>query len=315
MSSAARSRDAFVGVCDIGGTQLRVALADRAGNLITRRAMPHLTRDPDAVISRIANELLSLAQKYGVTLQGIGASVPGPLDAARGVILFSPNLGWRDVAFTEALAARMQVPIALDDDANCAALGEQWRDGIAGGNSARDMVYIIVGTGIGSGLILDGKLYRGATGGAGEIGHTTIEPNGPLCSCGNRGCLEVLAAGPALLRRAHDLGLTCLTTSEVIAQARGGDTKALQMVQEAGRYLGIGLANVVNLLNPELIVIGGGVALDARELLLLTAREEMARHALAASADHVRIELARLGDHAGLIGAARLAWEKLETGD
>lgn len=310
--SPARRGEEIVGVCDIGGTQLRVALADRAGNLIGRRALPHVTRAADAVIKRIADELESLAQEYQVTLQGIGASVPGPLDAARGVILFSPNLEWHEVAFTEALAARMQVPIALDDDANCAALGEQWR---GAASAARDAVYVIVGTGIGSGLILNGNLYRGATGGAGEIGHTTIEPNGPLCSCGNCGCLEVLAAGPALLRRAREMGLSCQSTSEVIKEARSGDSTAIQILQVAGRYLGIGLANVVNMLNPEMIVLGGGVALDARELFLVPAREEMRRRALAASAEHVRIELARLGDDAGLVGAARLVWEKLETED
>jgi glucokinase len=199
----------------------------------------------------------------------------------------------------------------LDDDANCAALGEKW---LGAGKQAKDFIYIIIGTGIGGGLILNGALYRGAAGGAGEIGHGTLLPDGPLCSCGNHGCLEALAAGPAIARRANQLMPgESLTAQMVIERARAGEVTARQVIDEAGYYLGIGLANVVNLLNPEVIAIGGGVALDAGELLLAPARTEMRRRAFASSANAVRVELAQLGDDAGLIGAARLVWDHLQA--
>lgn len=299
----------LVGVCDIGGTTLRVALADEEGKIVARRSEPHQTTDAQAVIEKTAREISALADAHGGVLSGVGAAVPGPLDFRRGWIHFSPNLGWRDVGFAADLSARLHLPVVLDDDANCAALGEKW---LGAGIEANDFVYLIIGTGIGGGLVLNGALYRGATGGAGEIGHGTLVPDGPLCSCGNHGCLEALAAGPAIARRANELMPgERLTAQMVIERARTGEGTARHVINEAGYYLGIGLANVVNLLNPEVIAIGGGVALDAGELLLAPARTEMRRRAFASSADAVRVELAQLGDDAGLIGAARLIWDHL----
>lgn len=310
------SPTSYVGVCDIGGTRWRVALADCKGNLIAKKAEPYLAHspqplpddvrlgpDPRGVVETIARELEALARAARVELSGVGVSVPGPLDAQRGVICFSPNLGWREFPLARELSARLNLPVVLDDDANCGALGEHW---LGSGRGARDFVYIVVGTGIGGGLVLNGRLYRGAGGGAGEIGHTTILPEGPLCSCGNRGCLEALAAGPAWVRRARELGAMYKSAREVIAAARQGEERAQQVLTEAGRFLGIGLANVVNMLNPERIALGGGVALDAGELLLAPACAEMERHAFASLAAKVRVTLAALGDDAGLIGAARL---------
>lgn len=297
------SPDSPVGVCDIGGTNLRVALADRQGKLLARRAVPHATRDAGAIIDTAARELLTLANVRGAALRGVGVSVPGPLDPARGVVHFSPNLGWHDVPLAQRLEERLGVPVALDDDANCAALGEHAAYGDA---APRDFVYIVIGTGIGGGLIFDGELYRGASGSAGEIGHTTIVSDGPRCTCGNRGCLEALAAGPALVRRARELGTDYANAGELIAAARAGEAIASQALGDAARYLGIGLANLVNSLNPAAIALGGGVALDAREMLLDPAVAEMRGRAFASAASAVRVELARLGEDASLVGAARL---------
>ena len=299
-----------VGSCDIGGSTLRVALATRDGTLLARKAFSHTRPAPEAVVALIARNLKEMARAENAELIGVGAAVPGPLDPWRGVVHFSPNLEWREFFFVDALAAQLDAPVVMDDDANCAALGEH---AYGVGQNARDFLNVIVGTGIGAGMILDGKIYRGARGFAGELGHMTILPDGPQCSCGNRGCVEALAAGPALVRRMREVdayALETLTAREVIAMARAGDENARGVLQEAGKFLGIALANAVNLLNPEMIALGGGVALGADELLLQPARAEIQTRAFAHSAECVSLVRAKLGDDAGLRGAARLAWEQ-----
>lgn len=301
-----------VGCCDVGGSTLRVALAARSGALLEKKSFPHARPAPEDVISSIARTLKEMARAKNVELVAAGAAVPGPLDPWRGFVHFSPNLGWHEFPFADALSAELGVRVVMDDDANCGALGEH---GYGAGQNARDFLHVIVGTGIGAGLILDGKLYRGARGFAGELGHTTIVLDGPLCSCGNRGCVEALAAGPALVRRMHELGANLsdsLTARDVIALARAGNPNAVRVMDEAGRFLGTALANAVNMLNPEKIALGGGVALDAGELLLQPARAEIQKRAFAPSAAAVSLVPAVLGDDAGLMGAARLAWETME---
>lgn len=302
-----------VGCCDVGGSTLRVALATRDGALLQKKVFSHSRPAPDEVIDTIARNLKEMARATKAELLAVGAAVPGPLDPWRGVVHFSPNLEWREFLFAETLSEQLDVRVTMDDDANCAALGEH----VFGvGKNTRDFVYVIVGTGIGAGLILDGKVYRGARGFAGELGHTTIVADGPLCSCGNHGCVETLAAGPALARRMRELDATVsdsITAREVIALARDGNANALRVMHEAGTFLGIALANAVNLLNPEMIVLGGGVALDANELLLEPARAEIQKRAFARSADAVTLARATLGDDAGLLGAARLAWETVSV--
>jgi glucokinase len=301
-----------VGCCDVGGSTLRVALAARDGTLRAKKSFAHTRPAPDAVVDLIARNLKAMTHAADAELVAVGAAVPGPLDPPRGIVYFSPNLEWREFPFTEKLAAQLGVRVVMDDDANCAAWGEH---AFGVGNNTRDFLYVIVGTGIGAGLILDGKLYRGARGLAGELGHTTIVPDGPLCACGNRGCVEALAAGLALARRMRELDAQvgdAITAREVIALAREGNPHAYQVLHEAGTFLGMALANAVNLLNPERIALGGGVALDADELLREPARAEMQKRAFAHSAESVSLVRARLGDDAGLVGAARLAWESLE---
>lgn len=299
-----------VGCCDVGGSTLRVALASRTGALLVKNSFPHARPAPGDVVAWIARTLSEMARAENVELVAVGAAVPGPLDPWRGIVHFSPNLEWRDFPFTDALSSELGVRVVMDDDANCAALGEH---SYGAGQDTRDFVCVIVGTGIGAGLILDGKLYRGARGFAGELGHTTILPDGPLCSCGNRGCVEALAAGPALVRRMRELEATAaegLTARDVIALARAGNPNAVRVINEAAGFLGVALANTVNILNPERIALGGGVALDAGELLVEPARAEIQKRAFAPSANAVTLVRGTLGDDAGLLGAARMAWEK-----
>jgi glucokinase len=301
-----------VGCCDVGGSTLRVALVTRDGAVLEKKTSSHSHPAPDAVIDAMARNLKEMAREKNVELLAVGAAVPGPLDPWRGVVHFSPNLQWREFPFMDALSAQLGVRVVMDDDANCAAWGEH---AFGVGQNTRDFLYVIVGTGIGAGLILDGKLYRGARGLAGELGHTTIVPDGPLCACGNRGCVEALAAGPALARRMRALDANVsdtLSARDVIAMARDGNRNAFQVMEEAGKYLGIALANALNLLNPEMIALGGGVALDAEELLMEPARAEMQKRAFVYSAEYVKIAYGVLGDDAGLLGAARLAWETME---
>jgi glucokinase len=299
-----------VGCCDVGGSTVRVGLATRDGSLLAKKTYAHSAPDPRATLEVVARTLEDLARSARTELRGVGAAVPGPLDPQRGIVYFSPNLRWHDFPFGRELSARLNLRTAIDDDANCAALGEQW---LGIGKGVRDLIYVIVGTGIGAGLILNGDLYHGARGLAGELGHTTIQAQGPLFACGNRGCLEALAAGPALVERMNNLArsrASCPATArEVIGMARAGDVMARQVLTEAGEWLGIGLANAINLLNPEIVALGGGVALDAGELLLAPARRVIRQRAFASAAESARVVLGVLGNDAGLIGAARLAWQ------
>lgn len=302
----------IVGCCDVGGSTLRVAVAARDGRLLAKKAFSHTRPAPDAMIELIAHNLKEMARTQSAELLAVGAAAPGPLDPWRGVVHFSPNLGWREFPFADALAAKLGVRVAMDDDANCAALGEH---AFGVGQNTRDFLCVIVGTGIGAGLILNGKIYRGARGFAGELGHTTVLPDGPLCSCGNRGCVEALAAGPALVQRMRELDANnseVPTARQVIAMARAENGNARQVIGEAGKFIGIALANIVNLLNPQMIALGGGVALDADELLFAPARAEIQKRAFAHSAEALTLVRASLGDEAGLLGAAQLAWEMVE---
>ena len=224
-------------------------------------------------MARAATLVRELVQEAGIDLAmlaGVGCSVPGPLDREHGIVLFSPNLAWRDVPLANMLQDRLNVPIEIEDDARCAALGEALR-GTARG--AKNAVYVTISTGIGSGVIVNGELYRGAHGLAGEIGHITLEPLGPLCSCGNTGCFESLASGTAIAERARqavmrgdatvmaDLGAESITAKQVIQAAESGDEVARHVVETAGDYIGIGLAAVASAYDPEIITLGGGVVI------------------------------------------------------
>jgi predicted NBD/HSP70 family sugar kinase len=231
---------------------------------------------------------------------GVGIGISGFVDAEAGVDLYSPILGWREVPIRAPLEQRLGLPVYVENDVNALTLAERW---YGAGRNFRDFICITVGEGIGAGVVIGGELYRGAAGGAGELGHTTINPDGPRCRCGERGCLEVYASDRFLLHHASALGYQGIP--ELIAAAQNGDGTARQVFHDMGRSLGIGTKNIVNLLNPEAVVLGGE-RLDAADLFLPTFEEEVRRHSFPKEAEELAIVRAELGEDGFLVGAATL---------
>ena len=306
---------------DLGGTKIGTGLVDQDGTVLCSDYQPTLGHEgPQAVIQRIfagAERVLDQAglAQHGVSSIGIGA--PGPLDIPHGLLVEPPNLpGWHNVPLREIVQERIGAPTYLENDANAAAIGEYL---YGAGRGTRDMVYVTVSTGIGGGLILDGRIYHGASGGAGEIGHMTILPCGPRCGCGNRGCLEALASGTAIAREGQGLiarGVSTAIASEdghevtaknVVDAMQQGDPYARQIVAQAMFYLGIGMANLVNLYNPERLVIGGGLTALGDDLLG-PVRRAIELRAFPSASVQVTAVLAQLGAEVGIVGAAGAAW-------
>lgn len=276
------------------------------------------------VVETIVSLVRRLVAESGVAtdlISGIGIGVPGQHDLDHGVVRLSPNLGWRDVPFRDLLAAHFAWPVIVDNDVRAATLAEKWY-GV--GRDADVFACVFVGSGIGSGIVFNGQLLRGATGTAGELGHTTVVEYGPRCACGNYGCLESVASRRAIVRRAaKDLGrghrgplrdlvggdADRLTLDLIIEAARTGDTAACETLRLAGRYLGIGLANLVNLVNPRVLAIGGSV-MRAGDLVLGPAREALAARTLEQPREAVVLATPRLQDP-GALGAATLVSRQL----
>ena len=343
MAGAERGR--WVAGVDLGGTKIAAGLLrwtpGRQGvggpalpaeplALVARTRRPTPAREgPAAVLAAMAEAVRELCAQAGVepsALAAAGVGAPGPLDAARGVVVRAPNLGWHEVDVVGPLRAALGCPVFLENDANAAALGEWWA---GAGRGARHFVYVTVSTGIGGGIVLDGRLYTGAHGAAGEVGHMVVAPGqGPVCGCGQRGCLEALASGTAIARRAQEAlraapagqGQMLLelagqrpdgVDARVVAEAaRRGDALARQVLEETWRYLGAGLVTLVNLLDPEVVALGGGVA-RMGELMLQPLRRHLQEHAVPGPARGTRLVAAELGDDAGVLGAAAVALQRL----
>jgi len=268
------------------------------------------------VLGRIAKlARASMAAARGKEIAGVGIGSPGPLDTKTGVVLLTPNLGWTNFPLRDRLAQELGLPATLDNDANCAIFGEWWRGAARG---AQHVVGLTIGTGIGGGIVLDGEVYRGASDIAGEIGHMTIDLNGRRCKCGNYGCLEAYASGPAIAARAvegieagaetslpkyvnGDLGK--VTAQLVYEASHDGDDYALEVVKDTARFLGAGVANIINIFNPQVVVICGGVTL-AGERLFGPLRSEAKRRAFKPAVDVCRIVPGELTGTAGVYGAA-----------
>ena len=315
---------------DLGGTQIRAALVSSDGRVMAREYRPTLSEEgPQSVIDRIflaTDCLLSPGNIDSSQLDSISIAAAGAIDVGRGLVTASPNLpGWFDVPLRDIVKEKYGVDTFLLNDASAAALGEHR---FGAGKGLNDLIYITVSTGIGGGIIINGELYSGASGSAGEIGHMTIDVNGPGCDCGNTGCLEMLASGTAIAREAIrrigqgeksaiidivDGQVDNITAEHVGMAAQGGDNLASEIILRAATYLGIGLANLVNIFNPEMIIVGGGVA-KMGELLLEPARQVMMERAFSLPAHAVRIVTARLGDDAGLLGAAVFARKQNNAG-
>ncbi len=314
-----------VGV-DMGGTKLLAGAID-ADLDVHHRAHRTLTGlDVEALLDTIAEavrEVRGAAEAHAVAVEAVGFGIPCTIDRSRGVAVQAVNLPLAEIAFADVMADRLGLAAFMDNDANLAALAEH-RVGVARG--AANVVLLTVGTGIGGGLVLDGRLYRGSLGAGGELGHTVVDLDGPPCqgSCPNRGCLEAVASGTALIREARaaaaaapgsQLGRLARAGREVTGAlvtelAHDGDEAARSVLELIGRRLGVGIASFVNQLNPEVVVLGGGV-MAAGELLLAPARAEVAARALAPGRDAVRIVAAGLGAEAGMIGAGVMAWDEL----
>ncbi|HEX4627257.1 MAG TPA: ROK family protein, partial [Gemmatimonadales bacterium] len=290
-----------VGV-DLGGTNIVVGTVAEDGSelvgLVSEPTIPE--QGADAVLGRIAKlARASMAAARGKQIAGVGIGSPGPLDTKTGVVLLTPNLGWTNYPLRDRLAEALGLPATLDNDANCAIFGEWWRGAARG---AQHVVGLTIGTGIGGGIVLGGEIYRGASDIAGEIGHMTIDLNGRRCKCGNYGCLEAYASGPAIAARAVegieagvDTGLpqyvrgdlSKITAQLVYEAAHDGDDFALEVVKDTARFLGAGVASIVNIFNPGVVVICGGVTL-AGERLFGPLKSEVKRRAFKPAVDVCR---------------------------
>lgn len=307
---------------DCGGTNIKMALVDASGKMLySDLETIHYKQAPESVIKSIAKSLKSFAKKHRVKekeLQGVGVGIAGDVEQTTGTIRFSPNLGWKNVAFGKMFKQEFDVPVMIDNDANCAAWGAYWLDAK---RDCKNLVCLTLGTGIGGGIIIDRKLYRGATGSAGEIGHMTIDYHGRTCKCGNFGCIESMVGAWGLIQSAEE-GLKknaapilhkVLKTShksqlspKLIAQAaKQGDPFCQQLWKDAGEQLGSALANIVNVFNPERIVLCGGVS-KSGDLLLLPALHTLGRRAFTAPAQKVKVTISQFDDRLGVVGAALL---------
>jgi glucokinase len=306
---AKRSERGVVFAADLGGTHLRAATVDQFGK-IQFRLKQNTPRSADEIVRALvlaAGE----AEAAGHLIKTISVVVPGTVDITNGIVGKAPNVSCLDgFPLTAALTRELGRPAILENDANAAAVGEMWR---GAGRGHRTIVCLTLGTGVGGGIILDGKLWRGADGAAAEIGHMFVEPFGEVvCGCGSRGCLEVYASATAIVRMAREASLQYKTSAELTSKgifeagARGEEV-ALDLFRRMGVYLGIGLANLINIINPEVIVIGGGVA-DAWELFEKQMHQEVAARAFSSMAAGVKIVRAECGDDAGLLGAAWLSF-------
>jgi len=306
----------FVGGVDIGATHISIAIADFNAKILREAEIAFDIKNPPAAcLETINKSLLELlgSQKLSLSdLAAVGVGVPGPVITEAGMVVAPPIMpGWDHFPIRAALENMWGCPVTLNNDAELGALGE-WAYGA--GRGERNIAYIKVGTGIGAGLILNQQIYGGTTGAAGEIGHITIEENGPLCNCGNRGCLEAFAGGYAIAREAQAMILSGkrtllaeipserLNAREVANAARRGDLHAQEILRRAGTHIGVALASLVNLFNPSMIVIGGGVA-EAGDILTTPIRDAVRERAMRASAQSVRITTAMLGRRSVLIGA------------
>lgn len=304
---------------DLGGTKIYSLIAGAEGNVLADDRRPTLAAEGSgAVIDRIVASVRQALDKANVDpgeIVGLGISTPGPCDPRRGVVTEAPNLGWIDVPLVDLVSKKLGVPALLENDAAAAAYGEMK---FGAGRGKRHILYITLGTGIGGGIIIDGQIYGGASGAAGEVGHIVLEPDGVACNCGARGCLEALASGPAIAReaaaavKAGRSGVMAkmaagkeLTAELVLEAAQRGDPAAKDVIEQAGRYLGLGLVGLLNVLNPEALILGGGL-IGLGDLYLDPAFEAARECGFEQILADVVMTTAQLGERSGALGAAAL---------
>lgn len=306
---------------DLGGTNMGSALVGLDGELIYQNDCATLAHEPsENVIARMKNlikDCFEKAREKNLNILSIGMGSPGVIDTEKGIIINSPNIpDWNNIEIVDVMNKEFNVPCAIDNDVRVAAMGEYQ---FGAGKGYKNILCIAIGTGIGGGIILDGKLMRGPTFSMGEIGHLTLKKDGPKCGCGNYGCMEALGSSTAIIREAKkaidnnesDILKTLMEESKelstyIVAQAaEKGDKKALEIITQAAEWVGIGLAGVVNLINPEIIIIGGGVSL-AGDIIFNPIINEIKKRSLKIPGQFVKVVPASLGDFAGMVGASAL---------
>lgn len=313
---------------DLGGTTTKIAFITLDGEIIKKWEIPtDNSNEGKNITVNIANSISEKLKELGQTkdqLAGIGMGAPGPVNYETGVMLNTVNLGWKsNFPLQASLEQAASLPALIENDANCAALGEMWK---GAGNGAKDIVCVTLGTGVGGGVIVKGNIVQGVNGAAGEIGHTTAIPEGGApCNCGKTGCLETIASATGIVRLAKEAlsmpGVAgelaekysvdgSVSAKDVFDCARNGDSLAIKVLDEVACHLGLVLANIANTLNPEKIVLGGGVS-KAGDILLNAVKSQFERFSFSSVKDSTKLALATLGNDAGVIGAAWLIKNKL----
>ena len=305
---------------DLGGTKIRAALAQSDGQLLKIvRTSTEAERGPDAVIARMEQAIREAAGAAWPEVSGIGIVAPGPLDPWEGVIIQAPNLpGWNNVPLKAIFEKSLQRPVRLGNDANLAALAEQQ---FGAGRGLKDLIYLTISTGIGSGIVIDDRLLLGAKGLGGEVGHIIVQPDGPLCNCGSRGCLEAIASGTGIARRARERirergtsgqmivqlagGLEAITAESVGQAAQAGDPLAVALIRESAEVIGFAIITLMRLFNPQLIIIGGGVS-QSGDLFFGPIHQTVQANLLRPYWEDCPIVPVTLGDDVGLLGGVAL---------
>jgi glucokinase len=309
---------------DLGGTNLRTAIVGSDGEILDKHK--EATKAVDGwvkVVARLIDNIkrqLEIGAKMGTEVFAVGVGAPGVILVDKGIVVKSPNFpDWNNLPLKAELEKALKIPVYIENDANAAALGEKWR---GAGQNIKSMIHLTLGTGVGGGIILDNKIWHGADGMAGEIGHMTLIPDGRQCTCGNTGCLETYASARGIVQSfREELEKQKLPAAEVLKEvtsekvyqaAREGDAVARRVMKDMGRMLGIGIASLINIFNPERVVIGGGVK-DAWPLFIGSTHEEIMKRAFQVPAERTEIVPSLLGDDAGMVGAAAVALELQST--
>ncbi|MFN3966882.1 MAG: ROK family protein [Endomicrobiia bacterium] len=303
---------------DLGGTKISAGIVDQSGKIISKTKLPTFAqKGPEFVINQIIKSIQQVIKKSKIKhsqILGIGIGAPGPLDTEKGIIHHAPNLpGWNEIPLRNKIQSKIGMDVFIDNDANLAALGESW---IGAGKNVKNLICITLGTGVGGGLILDGKIFHGFQDAAGEIGHITVNPSGPKCNCGNYGCLEAYSSATGIVNRIREAIKNGeksslkepITSKKVYEFALKGDKLSKRIMKEAGIYLGIALSTVANLLNLEMAIITGNVA-NAGDMIFEPARHEIKKRTIY-PANKMKIVPAKLKTDAGIIGSARVVFLK-----
>jgi len=292
---------------DLGGTSLKGALVDEKGAVGARERESTVDLNKDAMVAAMVGMIKKLQEQAKGEVAGVGVGSPGPLNPFDGVILITPNLPFKEpFLMKEVLEKEIGLKVVVNNDANMAVLGEAWKGAAAG---AKNVVLLTLGTGIGGGLILNGELYMGSNGLGAELGHITIAEDGPLCGCGVHGCFEGLASGTAIINKAREEIDKDISEVKEVAGLYKENEAAKKIWEEEGKWLGIAVANYINIFNPEFVILGGAIS-GAWSLFEKRMMEEVEDRAFSMIADKVQVTVATLGNDAGIVGAARLVFDR-----